>query len=432
MSSVARRPQIGSKSRVSCFCTAAPACSRLADRDLRVSETSAMWSMSGTSVPFLGLTCTVGCGEAAPRVRMLEQSDIAHYLLSLGVVKPRAVIEEDFAVVDASRRNCVFLATTSSGPTFVVKQAPPAYAAPLAHEAAVLRLLAGAPELARHVPAVVHEDPTAACLVLRTPGGGRDWGDHQGRFPRLPARILGRVLAALHGLDVEAPANGSGPIWGLAAAGAAARSRARAQRRRPGPAWRGSRRATTLCGRLAELRSADARRRAACTATCAGRTALRCRRRARGAGRACCSSTGSWPGAPTRRSTSAACSPSTCASGSARSRSSSRSIRAGSSPVRATRSARCGPPMRRVLVGLPRGVRAAAALRRVVELTAVRLLQTAVERAQGLSAPTAHVVDARPARRQHAAAAGRRRLRPAGAARVSRYREQVAAARAAP
>ena len=32
------------------------------------------------------------------------------------------------------------------------------------------------------------------------------------------------------------------------------------------------------------------------------------------------------------------------------------------------------------------------ALRRVIELAAVRLLQTAVERAQGLAAPTAHVV----------------------------------------
>jgi hypothetical protein len=32
------------------------------------------------------------------------------------------------------------------------------------------------------------------------------------------------------------------------------------------------------------------------------------------------------------------------------------------------------------------------ALRAVVELAAVRLLQTAVERAQGLSAPTAHVI----------------------------------------
>ena len=160
-------------------------------------------------------------------------------------------------MVDASRRNCVFLATTSSGPTFVVKQAPPAYAAPLAHEATILRLLAGAPELAGHVPVVVHEEHGGGCIVLRTPGGGRDWGDHQGRFPRIPARILGRVLAVLHGLDVRAPTNGSGPAWGLLlpepprdlvlelSAGAqdvVARIQA----------------SDELCGRLAGLRSADA------------------------------------------------------------------------------------------------------------------------------------------------------------------------------
>ena len=66
---------------------------------------------------------------------MLEQSDIAHYLLSLSVVKPEAIVDEDFRVVDASRRNTVFVATTSAGPTFVVKQAPSDHAADLAHEA---------------------------------------------------------------------------------------------------------------------------------------------------------------------------------------------------------------------------------------------------------------------------------------------------------
>ncbi|HET8755575.1 MAG TPA: phosphotransferase [Solirubrobacteraceae bacterium] len=144
---------------------------------------------------------------------MLEQSDIAHYLLSLGVVKPQAVIDEDFRVVDASRRNSVFLATSSAGPTFAVKQALSGDGASLAHEAAVLRLLAGAPELAPHVPAVVCLD--GDCLVLRTPGRGRDWTDHRGRFPLGPARVLGRLLAALHRRRVDLPA-APDPLWGLA------------------------------------------------------------------------------------------------------------------------------------------------------------------------------------------------------------------------
>ena len=141
---------------------------------------------------------------------MLEQSDIAHYLLSLGLVKSRSVLEEDLTILDASRRNSVFLATTRAGPTYVVKQATPRTAAALDHEAAVLRTLAGAPELAGRVPTVVRHEPEAALLVLSSPGGGRDWVDHHGsgRFPRIPARALGETLAALGALSggvVEAP-----------------------------------------------------------------------------------------------------------------------------------------------------------------------------------------------------------------------------------
>jgi aminoglycoside phosphotransferase len=149
---------------------------------------------------------------------MLKQSDIAHYLLSLGLVKPRDVVEEDFTVVDASRRNCVFLAGTRAGPTYVVKQARPRTAHTLAHEAAVLGVLARAPELAGQVPTAVHHEAEAARLVLSTPGGARDWSDHHGRFPRVPARILGRVLAALHRLPLDGIPGlppGVDRMWGL-------------------------------------------------------------------------------------------------------------------------------------------------------------------------------------------------------------------------
>jgi aminoglycoside phosphotransferase (APT) family kinase protein len=151
---------------------------------------------------------------------MLQQSDIAHYLVSLGLVKPRAIVEEDLTVIDASRRNCVFLAATRTGPTYVVKQAGPRSAGTLAHEAAILRVLAGATELAGTVPTVVHHEPDVARLVLRTPAGAQDWNEHHGagRFPRIPARILGRALAALHrcpaGAFEELPP-GVYPMWGL-------------------------------------------------------------------------------------------------------------------------------------------------------------------------------------------------------------------------
>jgi Ser/Thr protein kinase RdoA (MazF antagonist) len=130
------------------------------------------------------------------------------------------VVEEDLKVVDVSRRNCVYLAQTREGPTYVVKQGRPGTAATLAHEAAVLRVLRRAKELAGHLPAVVHYEPEAARLVLRTPGGASNLADHHGagRFPRIPARVLGRTLATLHRLPpdgVEQLPPGADRMWGL-------------------------------------------------------------------------------------------------------------------------------------------------------------------------------------------------------------------------
>lgn len=148
---------------------------------------------------------------------MLEQSDIAHYLLSLGVVKPRDVVEHGVRIVDVSRRNRVFVATTSGGPAYVVKQAGERSARTLAHEAGVLGVLGRSPELAGRVPAVVHHDPAQARLVLSTRGGARPW-IRDGRFPHTPARLLGRLLGQLHRLPPGSVAElprGVDRMWGL-------------------------------------------------------------------------------------------------------------------------------------------------------------------------------------------------------------------------
>jgi aminoglycoside phosphotransferase (APT) family kinase protein len=150
----------------------------------------------------------------------IDQSEVVHYLLALGLVKPRDVIEEAVVVVDASRRNRVFVATVR-GIAYVVKQARPADAATVSHEAALLRALARRPDFTGLVPAVVHEDADEGRVVLRTSAGARDWAVHHGtrRAPRLPARALGRVLAGLHRLraaDFDALPAGIDPMWGLA------------------------------------------------------------------------------------------------------------------------------------------------------------------------------------------------------------------------
>jgi Ser/Thr protein kinase RdoA (MazF antagonist) len=150
---------------------------------------------------------------------MLGQSQIANYLVSLGLVEPRAVVEDGLRIVDVSRRNSVFLVTAGSGPTFAVKQAEPRSVPMLQHEAAVLRMLADVAELAGRVPTVAHEDPEMAVLVLRSPSGAQDFTEHHsaGRFPRTPAGALGRGLATLHGLPAGGVANPPSVdrMWGL-------------------------------------------------------------------------------------------------------------------------------------------------------------------------------------------------------------------------
>jgi aminoglycoside phosphotransferase (APT) family kinase protein len=325
---------------------------------------------------------------------MLEQSAIAHYLLSLGLVKPQDVVDGGLTVLDVSRRNCVHLAATRGGPVFVVKQGTPRSAGTLAHEAAVLRVLAGEPELATVVPELVHHEPEAARLVLRTPGGARDWSDHHaaGRFPLVPARGLGRALAALHRVpaDVVEPPPGLDPLWGLSLPepphglvldlSAGGRDLvARVQASRP------------TCDRLDELRSALADgafvhgdlRWDNCLAVAASGSARRTRvllvdweLAGRGpaeldVGTVLAEYLRSWVG-------------------------SIPIVEPGDPGRLAARAGHPLPHMQPAMQAFWSAYRGACArpprLRRVVELAAVRLLQSAVERAQGLATPTAHVV----------------------------------------
>jgi Ser/Thr protein kinase RdoA (MazF antagonist) len=325
---------------------------------------------------------------------MLEQSAIAHYLLSLGLVKPQEVVDGDLTILDVSRRNCVYLATTRAGPAYVVKQGTSRSAVTLSHEAEVLRGLAGVAELACFVPTVVHHEPDAARLVLRTPTGARDWSDHHGdgRFPRVPARLLGHALAALHRVPPERlsePPPGLDPLWGLSlpeprhdlvldlSAGArdlVARLQA----------------SQATCDRLNGLREVladgtfvhgDLR-----WDNCLAVAAPGSRRRTRvllvdwelagrgpaehDVGAVLAEYLRSWVG--------------------------SIPIVDPGDPGRLV--ARAGHPLRRMQPAMRafwsgyRGRARGVSLQRVVELAAVRLIQSAVERAQGFAAPTAHVV----------------------------------------
>lgn len=326
---------------------------------------------------------------------MLEQSDIAHYLLSLGLVKSRDVVEEDLTILDASRRNCVFVATTRAGPTLVVKQAGPGAADSLAHEGAVLRALARANRLTGCIPVVVHHEPDVGRLVLMTPGGARDWANNHGdgRFPRLPARALGRLLAAVGELPVdavEAPPQDEDPMWGLllpepprglllSLSAGAQDLVARVQA------------STDLCRRLDALRENGTESALAhgdlrwdnCLAIAPPGSRRRTRvllvdwelagpgRPGYDVGTAIAEYLALWVG--------------------------SIPIIEPENPSRLTGHAlhplkRMLPAIHRLWFAYDRSSARRVSLRRVIEFAGVRLLQTAVERAQGLGRPTAHVV----------------------------------------
>ena len=141
---------------------------------------------------------------------MLTQASIAHYLLSLGIVKPSAVVEDELSVLDASRRNAVFIASARSGPAFVVKQARAHTAATLAREATMLRAARGEARAARHGARGPARGPRGGLPGTATPADAADWSEHQAtrRFPRVLRAALGRALATLHELP---PTGGRAP-----------------------------------------------------------------------------------------------------------------------------------------------------------------------------------------------------------------------------
>ena len=151
---------------------------------------------------------------------MLDHADVAPYLLSRGLALPSDVVDGTLSISDGSRRNRVYLVSTGADDVHVLKQDATGQAAALAHEAGVLRALARVASLRDRIPAVVEYDGPSALLVLRTPGGGRDWGAHHALagFPVTQARALGTLLADVHALPADTVAEaprGHAPMWGL-------------------------------------------------------------------------------------------------------------------------------------------------------------------------------------------------------------------------
>lgn len=136
---------------------------------------------------------------------MLSQPDVVPYLNDTGVIRNGAKAR----VVDASRRNLVFVVTGSGPRAYVVKQSRAGDDPAVAREAAVLRSLESAGRLDDLLPRLVAHDTARGILVLATEPGGRNLREQFAgrRFSVALARACGRALARLH----RVPPGAAGP-----------------------------------------------------------------------------------------------------------------------------------------------------------------------------------------------------------------------------
>ena len=118
----------------------------------------------------------------------LEQSQVAHYLLSLGLVKPRAVIEEDLS--SPTSRAATGVPRHVVGGPGVRRQAGGARERRLRSRTRprCCGALAGVAAVAGLVPSVVAPRPGGRRLVLRSPAGALA-GASPRRFPPGSARV---------------------------------------------------------------------------------------------------------------------------------------------------------------------------------------------------------------------------------------------------
>ena len=133
---------------------------------------------------------------------MLDQEDVARYLLDRGLLGTEALLDGDLAITDVSSRNRNFRVETRDGPGYLLKQGmTPEAAATVAHEAGVYQQLGAAEtSCAGTFPAITDMTRTRGARA----GAGRD--AHSLRTLHLssssisagPAAILGSALGALH------------------------------------------------------------------------------------------------------------------------------------------------------------------------------------------------------------------------------------------
>jgi aminoglycoside phosphotransferase (APT) family kinase protein len=144
---------------------------------------------------------------------LLEQHEVAAYLLARRLISRRSIVDGRLRVRDASSRNRNFRVTGGPGESYLIKQGLAADSGhTLANEAALYHRLA---PVASWVPRLVVDDEERELLVLEWIAGGEALDRRRRCSPTLAA-ALGRVLADLHAIAPDDEDLRRDPPWVLA------------------------------------------------------------------------------------------------------------------------------------------------------------------------------------------------------------------------
>jgi aminoglycoside phosphotransferase (APT) family kinase protein len=151
---------------------------------------------------------------------MLEQHEVAAYLLERRLVSRRSIVSGQLRIVDASRRNRNFRVSGGLGESYLLKQGLAADSAQtLANEVALYRRLAAeAAPIASCIPRLYAYDSVRGVLILEWIANSQDlyrYHAARGRCSLMLAAALGRVLAALHSVAPDAEAFRRDAPWVL-------------------------------------------------------------------------------------------------------------------------------------------------------------------------------------------------------------------------
>lgn len=151
---------------------------------------------------------------------MLEQHEVAAYLVKRGLLSRRTIVSGRLRIVDASSRNRNVRVSGGPGESYLLKQGVVADSSEtLANEVALYRRLAAAPApIAACVPRLYAHDALRGVLILEWIENGQDLDRHHATrdqaSPTL-ARALARVLATIHGVAPDDDELRDDPPWVL-------------------------------------------------------------------------------------------------------------------------------------------------------------------------------------------------------------------------